>query len=92
MIIFQRARAQHRLTALILTAANGHTDCVRLLLGAGADHGATDDVRRVLSILNFECACFLLWIRVAPVNLRIYGGGGMFDTAQVGVGLITACF
>ena len=55
----------------MLTAGNGHTDCVRLLLEAGADHGARDDVRRVFSIRDFRVrtcwVCFLLWTRVATV-------------------------
>ncbi len=33
-------------TALILAAENGHADCVRLLIDAGADKDTADDVRR----------------------------------------------
>ena len=37
---------QNGFTALILAAASGHVDCVRLLIDAGADKDAMDDVRR----------------------------------------------
>jgi hypothetical protein len=33
-------------SALIFSAANGHTDCVRLLIDAGADTEARNNVRR----------------------------------------------
>ena len=36
-------------TALIIAAANGHADCVRLLLDAGADANARDGVREAAS-------------------------------------------
>ena len=38
-------RAQRRYTALIYAAANGHADCARLLLDAGADTYAKNTVR-----------------------------------------------
>ena len=38
-------RTQDGRTALICAALKGHTDCVRLLLDAGADTNATDRVR-----------------------------------------------
>jgi ankyrin repeat protein len=38
-------RAQSGRTALIWTAIKGHTDCVRLLLDAGADTSAMEMVR-----------------------------------------------
>ena len=42
------ARAQFGCTALIYAAQNGHANCARLLLDAGADKNAkTNDVRRV---------------------------------------------
>jgi hypothetical protein len=37
---------QDRWTALICAVANGHADCVRLLIDAGVDKDAKDDVRR----------------------------------------------
>ncbi len=40
-----RARAQRGRTALIGAVVNGHADCVRLLLDAGADQDVTDKVR-----------------------------------------------
>ena len=40
-----RARAQCEGTALINAAVNGHADCVRLLLDAGADKEAKTIVR-----------------------------------------------
>ena len=39
------ARTQGESTALIESAENGHADCVRLLLAAGADKNAADRVR-----------------------------------------------
>ncbi len=38
-------RAQNGRTALLLTAANGHADCARLLLDAGADKEVGANVR-----------------------------------------------
>jgi hypothetical protein len=40
-------RAQSGLTALLSAAEKGRADCVRLLLGAGADKEAKTNVRRV---------------------------------------------
>ncbi len=40
------ARAQNGCTALILAAGQGHADCARLLLDAGADKEAKMNVRR----------------------------------------------
>ena len=39
-------QSQFGWTALIWAAANGHVDCVRLLIDAGADTDASDNVRR----------------------------------------------
>ena len=39
-------------TALILAAAGGHTDCVRLLLKAGADIEAKNNVRYMHFVSN----------------------------------------
>ncbi len=63
-------------TALILAAANGRADCVRLILDVGADNEAMQDVREICfvifcndtSIVLF-CA-FCLSIRV-PFAVRI---------------------
>ena len=41
----RRRRAQLGQTALIRAAGNGHAECVRLLLDAGADTNAKDEVR-----------------------------------------------
>jgi hypothetical protein len=38
-------RSQRGYTALIRAAANGHTECVELLVNAGADTEAIDNVR-----------------------------------------------
>ena len=38
-------RTQDGDTALMWAAANGHTDCVRALVGAGANKDATNKVR-----------------------------------------------
>ena len=50
------ARAQGRYTALIRTAANGHADCLRLLLDAGAALDDTDEVRVCFGDRR-ECLC-----------------------------------
>ena len=42
------ARAQFGATPLICTALYGHADCVRLLLDAGANMNARDNVRRLI--------------------------------------------
>jgi hypothetical protein len=39
---------QERLTALMHAAANGHSDCVRLLLESGVDANAVNRVRAIL--------------------------------------------
>ena len=39
------SESQHGTTALIWAAHNGHADCVRLLIDAGADKDAKDQVR-----------------------------------------------
>ncbi len=39
---------QRRRTPLIRAAARGHTECVRLLLEAGADKDAANDVREYI--------------------------------------------
>ena len=41
----EHTRAQIESTALIRAAEEGHADCVRLLLDAGADKNAKDNVR-----------------------------------------------
>jgi hypothetical protein len=54
--------AQEGFTALIAAAREGHSDCVRVLLDAGADKNATDKVR---ASAGLECGpgcvgCFSL--------------------------------
>ena len=44
-VTFGRRRAQWGQTALMCAAHKGHTDCVRLLLDAGADTNAKMNVR-----------------------------------------------
>ena len=44
-VTFAHTRAQEGSTALILAAINGHAECARLLLDAGADTNAKDMVR-----------------------------------------------
>ena len=39
------AAAQHGMTALIWACYKGHADCARLLLDAGADKNAKNEVR-----------------------------------------------
>ncbi len=52
--------------ALIVAAAKGHAECVRLLLDAGADHNVTDQVRvpQCLIVL-FVCLYFCSWCFVS---------------------------
>ena len=45
--------AQYGLTALIWAAAEGHAECVRLLIDAGADKDVKNNVRR-WSLLCYE--------------------------------------
>ena len=47
--------AQGGSTSLIWAATNGHTDCARLLLNAGADKNAKSNVR----VESFCCVCSL---------------------------------
>ena len=51
----KHARAQKGLTALMWASAHGHADCVRLLLDAGADRDAVDNVRRL--VISWTCFC-----------------------------------
>jgi ankyrin repeat protein len=57
-----------RSTALMLAAHNGRADCVRLLIDAGADKNARNNVRggrcfvKVQSILFFHFGCFHVFI------------------------------
>lgn len=46
--------------ALICAARYGHVECVRLLLEAGADVGALDNVRVNIFCADFE-ACFVVF-------------------------------
>jgi ankyrin repeat protein len=43
--IFEHVHAQMGFTALMMAAEDGHIDCVRLLLDAGADKNAEENVR-----------------------------------------------
>jgi ankyrin repeat protein len=59
--------AQDGSTVLIWAAANGHTDCVRLLIDAGADKEARNHVRVGRCLLSSAApflpvllSCFLL--------------------------------
>ena len=48
-----REHAQDEMTALLWAAMEGHADCVRLLLDAGADKDAKNNVRNLpVSILR----------------------------------------
>jgi ankyrin repeat protein len=49
---------QHGWTPLIWAAHGGHTECMRLLLGAGADKGAKDNVR-VMWMVEYDGFCFV---------------------------------
>ena len=45
------------MTALLLAAANGKADIIKLLLGAGASIEAKDDVSKRISICTCVCVC-----------------------------------
>ncbi len=57
-----RARAQFGQTALILAAGEGHVNCVRLLLDAGADKEAKNVVRAMLLSGTCSVHCFVVCI------------------------------
>ena len=52
--------SQSGYTALIEAASRGHADCVRMLVDAGADKDARDNVRR-RSLLCYSAFIFLLF-------------------------------
>ena len=54
-----RRRAQDGHTALIQTAINGHADCARLLLDAGADKEVKTNVRATCGV--FACVASSKW-------------------------------
>ena len=45
------------MTALLLAAANGKADIIKLLLEAGASIEAKDDVSKRISICTYVCVC-----------------------------------
>jgi hypothetical protein len=47
--------AQYGSTALMNAASGGHADCARLLLDAGADKNATDNVRASAGVGVWRC-------------------------------------
>lgn len=51
----RNTRAQNEWTALTFSAWNGHTECARLLLDAGADMETQDSVRIHDVALSAEC-------------------------------------
>ena len=48
------------MTALMLAAANGHTDAIKVLLEAGASTEAKDIVSKRISICTCVCVCCIL--------------------------------
>ena len=48
------AKSQLGMTALIIAANYGHTECVRMLVEAGADTNAKTDVRDMLRMHLFN--------------------------------------
>jgi hypothetical protein len=52
LIWFRLTRAQRGYTALIYAAASCQTECLRLLLDAGADKDARDNVRVIGSVVS----------------------------------------
>ena len=45
------------MTALMLAAANGHSDIIKVLLDAGAAIEAKDNVSKRISICTCVCVC-----------------------------------
>ncbi len=64
------ARAQNGSTALIRAAMKGHADCARLLLDAGADTEANDEVRASagvgVRVLWYGAAVMVDWLVRRP--------------------------
>jgi hypothetical protein len=59
-LVIGESDSQYRCTALMRAAADGHADCVRLLIDAGADKEARDEV------------CVIRCIAVAPSFLFLW--------------------
>ncbi len=68
---FGKFKPQWRSTALILAAANGHAKCARLLLDAGADKDAKNNVRR-RSLLAIGVSRFVSPFPDCAFHLYIY--------------------
>ena len=47
------------MTPLMWAALNGHSDVVKVLIDAGADIEAKDNVSKRISICTFVCVCVL---------------------------------
>ncbi len=80
-------------TALIYAAVNGHADCARLLLNAGADRRVQTMVRACRFFACGPSAMGANWRGVSGV-LRLVGCGGedFFDNSSISVFLvITLC-
>ena len=45
------------MTALMLAAEKGHTDVIKVLIDAGADIEAKNNVSKRISICTFVCVC-----------------------------------
>jgi hypothetical protein len=48
---------QYGCTALIFSAINDHSDCVDLLVEAGADKEAKENVRDIRTLISVQCFC-----------------------------------
>ncbi len=58
---FLHSRVQFGMTALMWAASNGHADCARLLLDAGADKEAKNEVRDPApSAVGLRCGMVVL--------------------------------
>ena len=57
--IWQHARAQMEFTALIYAARYGHSNCAQLLLDAGVDTNAKDEVH--LTVFRVSSTMRLQW-------------------------------
>ncbi len=59
-MLSEGSATQNGYTALIRAAANGHVDCVRVLLEGGANMEARDHVRCTLMLCLRLCICLFV--------------------------------
>ena len=70
VICFDESETQDGWTALICAADQGRADCVRLLIDAGADKEAADNVRRLLLLCWDAAHVFVISYRT--IHLHVF--------------------